>query len=1620
MHAERDHLVTVVFPELRERVEQLGLEFFDVDLRWGVPAKDANGETANSWEYCRQWIDRVEPFFVCILGQRYGWVPEPEQLKAMEDSQRQQEERRSITDMEVRHAVLNSKLKRRSYFYLRATEAPAAASEYVDPPPLLSKLEQLKNEVRSCGRLVRDYPCEWTGSGFAGMEEFGRRVLDDLWSGVLRDERYVSKEVWRQVLGTDPGPDPRYTDESQPVPEYLAAKIVALARPKPKDPLDAQREQMDAFAASRLRWFQGRTRELQQLTGFLHATAADAPRLAVVVAVPGQGKSALLAHLHEQLKTSPHFVITHFVGATERSAGAHALVERLLGELDHSGIPWPVEVQPERQEPKQDFNTLCLRLAQRLRIYAGAPRIVVLLDALNQLSDGHGLPWLPTRLGPSVRVIVSCIENNASKADSPEQRVLNALASRRPAPLRVPLGPMAEDDVRNIVVAYLREYCHELDREHLDTLCAITQARNPLYLLVMLNELRTLGGNDLNLIVPARIASMPHDHPDTVSLFRWVLKRLEVFGPEAVRWWCLYLALGRVGMASHELADMLARKLGADATAMALRIERSLRRYLQHRGPQLDFFHGQLRQAVLEQYGLQADATNVHSDIASFFCELADPERNQSWKGDSPRPFLEVAFHLAGAQQLDELCETLCDLMFIAARCRHGQVFSLQSDYQLAMRALPEAQEDLEKERKCQARAQKWAKEITEYAGKWSDRRDRVRRGENVTEPEPALPTIIPSVKPWSKKRIMDECKRIIENPTRIDRLRVFAGFVENECYPLLKFGSRPGFALQHAFNSAPAGPVHATAARLLPSIHARLLLRQWSGSAGYNPHSALLRTLEGHSGLVYGVSITPDGRRAVSGSSDKTLRLWDLESGQCLLQLEDPRDTIKSLIVTPDGRRAVSGSGYNGVVVKPDGQVVMGGGSNVLHVWDLENGLCLRTLKGHGGDVINSVSVTPDGRQAVSGSDDKTLRIWDLENGMCLRTLEGHTDSVSCVTMTPDGRKVVSGSRDTTLRFWDLETGTCLRTLEGHNGVESVSVTPDGRRAVSVQDKTLCVWDLETGRCTQMHEGVDDMIHSENVTLDGRRAVSIRDKTLYVWDLETGRYTQMHEDVNDMIHSENVTPDGRWVVSGSEDNAICVWDLESGACLRTLEGHSGPVDNVIVTLGGRRVVSGSQDKTLRLWSLETGACLRVIEGQSAEIAKLSVTSDGRRALTVGKDGTICTWDLESGECLRTVRCNIRDFMISMTPDQRRAVSGSFDKTLRVWDLESGKCLLQFEDNRDIIKSVCVTPDGRRAVSGSGGTDSVTISDGQFVRGEGTSVRVWDLETGMCLRTLEGHSGAVYSVRVTPDGRRAVSGSDDKTLRIWDLQTGECLLVLAAPAAVNGAYVLQDRIVISCLTGVHLIASLRGMTLGPDVLSDCGDEDYEQVLRSGLGISRREKGSEHEETLAHLSALIANLNRQGRTAEAVSLARERVLERRVVAEKERETTSRKEAEALKHREASQFAVFIADTLDLPQREITLAERRESATRCFQKGLWEAATGELQKLLDAGEPLAEHAPKLVTCLLNAHEALLESDVSRIQTLLQRLDQEGHADLSTPLRKQLQAKLPGPRKKWWRFG
>src|SRR5271166_1143606 len=214
-------------------------------------------------------------------------------------------------------------------------------------------------------------------------------------------------------------------------------------------------------------------------------------------------------------------------------------------------------------------------------------------------------------------------------------------------------------------------------------------------------------------------------------------------------------------------------------------------------------------------------------------------------------------------------------------------------------------------------------------------------------------------------------------------------------------------------------------------------------------PGGPLIRTLEGHTDDVRAVAVTPDGRRAVSGSVDRTLRVWDLEVGQSLRTLEGHSNAVVGVAITPGGRRAVSAS-YDGT----------------LRVWNLESGQSLCTLEGHTW-YVNAVAVTPDSRRAVSGSDDQTLRVWDLESGQSLSTLEGHTNTVRAVAVTPDGRRAVSGSHDRTLRVWDLESGQTLRTLQGHTGwIKAVAATPDGRRVVSgSSDRTLRVWDLESGK---------------------------------------------------------------------------------------------------------------------------------------------------------------------------------------------------------------------------------------------------------------------------------------------------------------------------------------------------------------------------------------------------------------------------------------------------------------------------------------------------------------------------------------------------------------------------
>ncbi len=288
-------------------------------------------------------------------------------------------------------------------------------------------------------------------------------------------------------------------------------------------------------------------------------------------------------------------------------------------------------------------------------------------------------------------------------------------------------------------------------------------------------------------------------------------------------------------------------------------------------------------------------------------------------------------------------------------------------------------------------------------------------------------------------------------------------------------------------------------------------------------------KILKGHTATVWAVAVTSDGRLAVSGSGDDTVRVWEVATGKCLAVLEGHLSGVNGVAVTADGRLVVSGS-YD----------------KTVRVWEVATGKCLAVLKGHTSSIWG-VAITADGLLAVSGSDDNTVRVWEVATGKCLAVLEGHTDPLNGVAVTADGRLVVSGSHDKTMRVWEVATGKCLAVLEGHISIVwGVAVTADGLLAVSGSyDNTVRVWEVATGKCLAVLEG------------------------------HTG-----------VVYGVAVTADGRLAVSGSNDTTMRVWEVATGKCLAVLEGHTEDINGVAVTSDGQRIISGSDDETVRVWEL--------------------------------------------------------------------------------------------------------------------------------------------------------------------------------------------------------------------------------------------------------------------------------------------------------------------------------------------------------------------------------------------------------------------------------------------------
>lgn len=275
---------------------------------------------------------------------------------------------------------------------------------------------------------------------------------------------------------------------------------------------------------------------------------------------------------------------------------------------------------------------------------------------------------------------------------------------------------------------------------------------------------------------------------------------------------------------------------------------------------------------------------------------------------------------------------------------------------------------------------------------------------------------------------------------------------------------------------------------------------------------------------------------------------------------------------------------------VSPDGRFLLTGSTDhTLRLWDLYQNRLMHVMRGHEGPVT-SVSLFGGGRFAVSGSMDKSFRIWDLDEGACIRVLVEQESEITAAATGPDGRYGVYASADETLQLWNLMSQVPVRSFEGYTGyITSIDFTPDGVYAVtSGSDRTIRIWEIYSGDCVRIIRGHPGKVNDAKVSPDGQYILSACDDgVLRKWHIEIEELPETFGGHNGPVNCVAWAADGKFAYSGGSDRTIRVWDLTTGKNISVIEGHKSGVTSLKTVLNRQMLISTGADKTIRIWSMD-------------------------------------------------------------------------------------------------------------------------------------------------------------------------------------------------------------------------------------------------------------------------------------------------------------------------------------------------------------------------------------------------------------------------------------------------
>lgn len=394
-------------------------------------------------------------------------------------------------------------------------------------------------------------------------------------------------------------------------------------------------------------------------------------------------------------------------------------------------------------------------------------------------------------------------------------------------------------------------------------------------------------------------------------------------------------------------------------------------------------------------------------------------------------------------------------------------------------------------------------------------------------------------------------------------------------------------------------------------------------------------RFFGGHRDIITQVKFNDDGSRLLSTSWDRSLVVWDVQTGVELQRLDGHHDRILSAAFVPDGQEVLVSTGHIGNNIPDPAQdnVV----DPVVWVWDLAPSRAqLHLLAGHE-NWVWSVAISSDGRYAASGSGplgqpqadvDTSVRIWDTQTGEALFQLEGHEQTVHALHFMPDTPELLSASWDGTVRRWSLDDGTGEVIFRHDQRVLDVDVSPDGTRGLSASaDRSIQMWETESGRLLVRFDGHTGDVNSAVFSPDAQRIASASaDMSIRLWDTLTGEEIRRFSGHTASVTGVAFSPDGSLLLSTSWDGTARLWDVETGTELRQLIGHNGVVYGPAFSPDGQYALTGSADATVRLWDVATGEEIRRFEGHTNWVLDTTFSPNGDFIATAAEDDTARLW----------------------------------------------------------------------------------------------------------------------------------------------------------------------------------------------------------------------------------------------------------------------------------------------------------------------------------------------------------------------------------------------------------